>query len=210
METLWLRFPRPARIRAITGIIPEIIHIIIGVGKFLIQQKLKMFSVFVTNPTLIDRNLFSLWLDGRTIEDAVLFLISKQHINSSSVSSTNALRTRVISQFRNFELLENYLHQPRVLQTQTLFPLQPETCRFLVHSFYSFDERVVRELVGKKLNSRTRKDLSEVVEKTRIPIEACRRMFDNLKRIVKKCEDYDGELVKLIQLEFLLSFEQAG
>ena len=44
------------------------------------------------------------------------------------------------------------------------------TCRY-----YQFDKEVVRELLGKKLTGRLRKDLDDVSEKTNIPLKSCRR-----------------------------------
>jgi len=48
-------------------------------------------------------------------------------------------------------------------------------CQFDPIRYYSFDESVVREILGKKLNSRTRKDLDEVHEKTGVKLTSCRR-----------------------------------
>jgi endonuclease IV len=63
---------------------------------------------------------------------------------------------------------------------------------------------VVRELLGKQLNSRLRKDMDDVSEKTRVSLGSCRRQFDNLKRIFKKVEDMEGSLYDNIQVKFLL------
>ena len=41
--------------------------------------------------------------------------------------------------------------------------------------YYQFDKEVVRELLGKKLTGRLRKDLDDVSEKTNIPLKSCRR-----------------------------------
>ena len=38
-----------------------------------------------------------------------------------------------------------------------------------------FDEAVVRELLGKKLSSRQRKDLDDIEEKSGVPLRSCRR-----------------------------------
>lgn len=45
----------------------------------------------------------------------------------------------------------------------------------MVEQYYQFDDDVVRELLGKKLNHRTRKDLDDVCEKTGISLGSCRR-----------------------------------
>ena len=41
--------------------------------------------------------------------------------------------------------------------------------------YYEFDAAVIRELLGKKLSSRNRKDLDDVSEKTKVPLKSCRR-----------------------------------
>ena len=58
---------------------------------------------------------------------------------------------------------------------------------FLRPLFYdpSLDPRVSRELIGKKLSSRFRRDLDELAEKTGVSLKSCRRQFDNVKRVFK-------------------------
>jgi len=46
---------------------------------------------------------------------------------------------------------------------------------FWVIRYYQFDKEVVRELLGKKLTGRLRKDLDDISEKTNIPLKSCRR-----------------------------------
>lgn len=43
--------------------------------------------------------------------------------------------------------------------------------------YYDFDDAVIRELLGKKLSSRHRKDLDEVSEKTRVQLKSCRYVY---------------------------------
>ena len=40
-----------------------------------------------------------------------------------------------------------------------------------------------REILGRKLNSKLRKDLDEVSEKTGIFVRACGRQFDNIEKV---------------------------
>ncbi|KNC96512.1 uncharacterized protein SPPG_08101 [Spizellomyces punctatus DAOM BR117] len=159
------------------------------------------FSVFVANTLVVDKSIWHVWLMGLSVEQATVY-VQKKHPNLSS--NIPALRSFITSQYRNFELLEHYLHRPKTLHTQLLFPMPSETKSYLIETYYSFDERVVREFLGKKFSSRVRKDLEDVCEKTRVPLGGCRRMFDNFKRIVKTVEDADSNMVLLIQKEFLL------
>ncbi|KAJ3127369.1 hypothetical protein HK098_006453 [Nowakowskiella sp. JEL0407] len=126
----------------------------------------------------------------------------------------SALKAFVITQYRNFELLEQDLFHPRVLlQANLIYPLSSRTRRYLINSYYSFDEKVMKELLGKKLNTRTKKELEDISEKTGVPLGGCRRMFENLKRIMKKVQDFDfvpGIFASSIFSEdFLLTKEQA-
>lgn len=80
----------------------------------------------------------------------------------------------------------------------------------LIEKYYSLDDIVCRELLGKKLSSKYRKDLDEISEKTSIKLKSCRRQFDNIKRIQKVIDDQPaGSLLKIIQREFLLSEDLA-
>lgn len=40
--------------------------------------------------------------------------------------------------------------------------------------YYEFDDIVIREIIGKKLSGRTRKDLDDVAEKTGVLLRSCR------------------------------------
>ena len=76
---------------------------------------------------------------------------------------------------------------------------------FLYIRYYEFDNVVVRELLGKKLTTRLRKDLDDISERTGIPLKSCKRQYDNIKNIFKAVEDLTGDLVNNIKTEFLLS-----
>jgi TolA-binding protein len=80
----------------------------------------------------------------------------------------------------------------------------------LIRSYYGYDEKVIRELLGKKLTQRVRKDLEEVSQKTKVHINGCRRMFDNLKRIQKRVEDLEGPITDVIIQNFLIPRELAS
>ena len=65
-----------------------------------------------------------------------------------------------------------------------------------------------REIVGKKLSSRLRKDLDEICEKPScksIKLRSARRQYDNVKRVFKTIEDMAGDYVTNIMAQFGLS-----
>lgn len=71
------------------------------------------------------------------------------------------------------------------------------------------DDSVAREILGKKLSSRYRKDLDEVADRTGIRLKSCRRQFDNVKRIFKCVEELPGSVTNNIKQHFLLPDELA-
>lgn len=71
------------------------------------------------------------------------------------------------------------------------------------------DDSVAREILGKKLTSRYRKDLDEVADRTGIRLKSCRRQFDNIKRIFKCVEELPGSVTNNIKQNFLLPDELA-
>lgn len=62
-----------------------------------------------------------------------------------------------------------------MLQLGCLQFTQQKSFRCLPSRYYEFDDSIVREILGKKLSSRHRKDLDEVSEKTNVPLKSCRR-----------------------------------
>jgi hypothetical protein len=48
-----------------------------------------------------------------------------------------------------------------------------------MRSYYRLDEPVVRELLGRKITSRLRRDLEQVATKHRIPLVSCRRQVSD-------------------------------
>ena len=55
----------------------------------------------------------------------------------------------------------------------------------ILYRYYQFDAPVIREVLGKKLTSRHRKDLDDVSEKTGIPLRSCRRQVHRISSYLK-------------------------
>lgn len=115
----------------------------------------------------------------------------------------------VLDHYRTYSLLERVLHTPSKLSEQPSFQLEPQSRSLLIEKYYSLDDSVARELFGKKFNSRNRKDLDEVAEKTGVRLKSCRRQFDNVKRIFKAVEEMPGNTATNIKQLFILSDELA-
>ncbi|KJE93598.1 fibroblast growth factor intracellular binding protein [Capsaspora owczarzaki ATCC 30864] len=161
-------------------------------------------DVLVSDPVLLNAGVFNLWLQGDTMDQA---LKSRYTLEISTQLTTAVIVSDTADQYQLFAILEHYLHNPRYLASQSIVPLAPSLQQTLLDRYYSFDDAVVRELLGKKLSARVRKDLDDVSEKADVSLQNCRRQFDNIKRISRAVEDADGGLEENIQANFLLSPE---
>ena len=79
----------------------------------------------------------------------------------------------------------------------------------MIEMYYTFDDTVVREFIGKKLSGKDRRDLDDVSEKTGLSLKSCKRQFDNVKRVLKVVDDFDGSLVDNVKHQFHLPDELA-
>ncbi|KAK3820300.1 MAG: acidic fibroblast growth factor binding protein [Benniella sp.] len=165
------------------------------------------WMVTTSSAIVLDESILQLWLLGHSVDQAAN--LRKPTVRASI--SMLVLKSYIMSQYRTYEMMHHYLHNPRYFAGQFMFPLSQSAKQHLIERYYSFDESVIREILGKKLNSRTRKDLDEVHEKTGVKLTSCRRQFDNLKRIMKRVEDAEGRtLIKDIEHQFLLPHQLAS
>lgn len=161
--------------------------------------------MFYMDPAFIDPQVYDLWLRGfseseatqrRECDDAVKKLCVSYAIISSDTQD----------QFRLFFLLERFLQSPPMLARQMLLHIPPHVQDMLIEKYYQFDKEVVRELLGKKLTGRLRKDLDDISEKTNVPLKSCRRQFDNMKNVLRSIEETEVVgLADTIKKLFLLS-----
>jgi len=165
-------------------------------------------DVFITNYTLVDPDIYQLWIEGHSASEAVSIL-NQRGLGQTTGASLDLIASDVLDHYRTYSLLEKLLSNPSKLQEQLAFQIEPHTKKLLIEKYYEFDDSVIRELLGKKLSSKHRKDLDEVSEKTSVPLKSCRRQFDNIKRIFKMVEEMPGSLVLNIQKQFHLSEELA-
>ncbi|KAI8907287.1 acidic fibroblast growth factor binding protein [Gorgonomyces haynaldii] len=167
------------------------------------------YTTVSSTKVTINRTLWNAWLSGLGTDNAVDYLLMHQKVQSREIPTKYHATLFVVSQYRQFEMLEQFLSFPKTLRSQLLFPLDKQEQEYLIESYYGYDEKVVRELLGKKLTQRVRKDLDDVALKSGVAIMGCRRIFDNIKRIIKRIEDIEGPLQELIARHFLISPELA-
>uniref|UniRef100_A0A8U7P8J4 FGF1 intracellular binding protein n=1 Tax=Corvus moneduloides TaxID=1196302 RepID=A0A8U7P8J4_CORMO len=160
-------------------------------------------DVFVGNTTLIDEEVYRLWLDGHSVAEAVARRL-RGGVLEREGTSVAVLQSDTRDHYRTFQMLERLLHAPPRLLQQLLFQIPPERQALLVQRYYAFDEALARELLGKKLSKGTKKELDEISARTGVGIRSCRRQFDNFKRVFKAVEELRGPLAENIQQLFLL------
>jgi len=165
-------------------------------------------DVFVGNHCVINNDIYELWLKGCTAFEAAR--VEQTKVNLKSLGATfEDLLSDVIDNYRLFAGLEEMLKSPPQLSHQLLYQFSPDTVKLLIQKYYSFDASVIREIFGRKLSSKSRKDLDDVSEETGVSLKSCRRQFDNVKRVFKTVEEMSGRLVDNIQTHFCLSKELA-
>ncbi|CAG0914895.1 unnamed protein product [Notodromas monacha] len=158
-------------------------------------------DVFVCNDTIIDEEIFQLWIDGHNVSAAAKLLGSD---STEGFPDAETILSDVEDHYRMFAILEPVLHSPRRLGDQLKFQIRLETQSYLLQKYYELDDVVIREIMGKKFSARIRKDLDDVSVKISIPLPSCRRQFDNVKLIYKTVEEMSGCVKDNIQREFLL------
>uniref|UniRef100_A0ABK9MI44 Acidic fibroblast growth factor intracellular-binding protein n=1 Tax=Glossina morsitans morsitans TaxID=37546 RepID=A0ABK9MI44_GLOMM len=165
-------------------------------------------DVFVTNYTIVDPEIYQLWIEGFSSTEAVCYLKQKGFGHLMGVH-IDLITSDVLDHYRTYSLIERLLHAPTKMLEQSCFQLELEAREMIIEKYYSIDDAVAREILGKKLTSRYRKDLDEVSEKTGVKLKSCRRQFDNVKRIFKAVEELPGNLTNNIKQIFSLPDELA-
>lgn len=159
------------------------------------------------------------------VTEAVCYLKQKGFGHLMGVH-IDLITSDVLDHYRTYSLIERLLHAPTKMLEQSCFQLELEAREMIIEKYtliyyklmiinstlfryYSIDDAVAREILGKKLTSRYRKDLDEVSEKTGVKLKSCRRQFDNVKRIFKAVEELPGNLTNNIKQIFSLPDELA-
>ncbi|XP_071800291.1 acidic fibroblast growth factor intracellular-binding protein-like [Asterias amurensis] len=165
-------------------------------------------NIFVGNTTFVDVEVYELWLEGYSSHDASSIRYQKLSPKMAGLKY-DLLKSDTTDNYRMFMGIEKHLRNPITLSHQPLFQISPDIQKMLIEKYYEIDSLVAREILGKKLSSKHRKDLDEIGEKTKVSLKSCRRQYDNFKRVFKAVEDMEGPMVKNIQTNFLLSEELA-
>jgi hypothetical protein len=162
-------------------------------------------DVFCENYTFIDWDALALWIEGRGVTEAVAILRERGALEEYPGVTQDLLVSEVNDHFRSFAMLDKLLLKAGNFKEQLVYQLDKETQQRLIESYYGLDDSFCREMVGRKLSSRLRKDLDEVAEKTGVLLNSCKRQFDNVKRVFKTVEDMPGSYVDNVARTFGVS-----
>ena len=171
-------------------------------------------NVCVLLPPVIDVQSFSLWLSGLSPQVAAERIIKidfGDQFQSVDSETAQLYKEETVDRFRTYALLESSLKTPRLLSrnrhipSSTFFEAQKID---LVSEYYSFDSRVFRHFLGRKLTNKFQKDLDDVRDEVGVPLRSVRRQFGNLRRIFDFYDDVGDSVMvttqTLLEIEFLL------
>ena len=126
------------------------------------------------DPQEFDFDSFQSWTRGLTIQETArrrcaAFLNSeiteRPAIGETEPETMPSLFFRdTADQWRAFEALEHFLQQPDLLRSQSTLCRLPSSYRAMIQEYYSLDAAVVREIMGRKITSKARKDLGETTD----------------------------------------------
>lgn len=165
-----------------------------------------IFDVCVTDPVSVNPEIFNLWLAGYNAVEAfsrhkemILELYRTKHYNLSQrqlYRLSSCIQRDVEDEYRTYGIIEPMLIDHEVLRNDLLMvQIGTELHGFLVEKYYEFDEVVYRHLIGKKLSSKDRKDLSVLEDEVGINLTSLHRQFDNFKRVKDFCIANDSSTV---------------
>ena len=97
------------------------------------------------------------------------------------IDDNQKLSSFELEQYRLFNYLEPMLHNPSYFIATDLLNITANAKIVIVQTYYQLTDTYVRELLGKKLTSRTKKEIEENVVNE--------KQFDNLKYITKRLEE---------------------
>lgn len=173
----------------------------------------ELIDVVICDPLEFDEIMFNCWLEGKKPEETVSIRIKYYKIYSEVADSDridahtiDLLKHEVIDHYRSYELLEHYICQPSLLSSQLMIPIPEVNIMWIVERYYSLDDSVVREMLGKRF-AKNRKDLDDISELTHLPLVRVTRQFDNLRRIYSALEDtrqFQCNFLSFLETNFVL------
>jgi hypothetical protein len=177
----------------------------------------------VTAPLDIDLEIFSFWVEGRSVEEAGMLRVeqAKKHGGGTYLGldfprakmnlltdQTDFLKYEVVDQYRAYQILDHYLSQPQLLRTQSVCIITSEVQNVLIEKYWHLDDIFVRELLNKRF-AKSRKDVEDICEVVGLNLRRCTRQLENIKQIFSYFEEAlpghsVGKIYPFISKQFLL------
>uniref|UniRef100_A0A8D0ITM4 FGF1 intracellular binding protein n=1 Tax=Sus scrofa TaxID=9823 RepID=A0A8D0ITM4_PIG len=96
-------------------------------------------DIFVGNTTLIDEDVYRLWLDGYSVNDAVALRVRSGILEQTGATAA-VLQSDTMDHYRTFHMLERLLHAPPKLLHQLIFQIPPSRQALLIESLTTSSE----------------------------------------------------------------------
>ena len=187
----------------------------------------------MTDEIVLDKLAFKEWVSGRTAADAArekekelaewLLTAQPPHRIENAFDpkwrmARNINMSECAEQFQFYEWITPFLNEPAQFQTQALFALQPSDVSYMLEAYYSYDQAVMRDLLGKTLTKAAFRDIQDQAELLQTKVHSVRRQFDNLKRILTRVEQeivsgkgtHPRTVLTMIMQDFRLPVELAS
>eukprot|EP01036_Dinobryon_divergens_P023233 gene23233-31559_t len=181
----------------------------------------------VASPLDFNMQLYTLWIAGKTEEEA---FFETRKLSSSvsvlqfpfigpsssrrlSIDTAELLRYEVMDQYRAFKLLEHFVSNPILLNSQSLCSISSELQSIVVEKYWSLDDKFVREILFNKRLNKSRKELEDIAEATSLNLRRVTRQYDNVKRILnafeEACTSQWMNIYSFVAKQFKLNYNQA-
>ncbi|CAL8078608.1 unnamed protein product [Calicophoron daubneyi] len=168
------------------------------------MQPFDVLDVTVTSPASIDMDMFDYWIQGLSISQACSLLSAMPSTEEFGMTN-HLLAIHVRDHFAQFTLLEaGFRHPETFLKACMYHQIPPFLRKQLIHKYYSLNEKLLRELVGRKLSNKTHRDLSDIAERCDLRLRSCKRQFGNILSVARRIEDLPGRLADNIRVHFAL------
>lgn len=106
-------------------------------------------DVFISNYTLVDRDIYQLWIEGFSSTEAILK--QKTIAQNSGAPLLELVASDVLDHYRTYSLIERLLHVPKKLSEQPQLQLENQSKQILIEKYFFFF--LVTFLNGDDLNN---------------------------------------------------------
>ena len=91
-------------------------------------------DVFVGNSTIVDSEIYQLWVDGNSAREAA-DILQQRGILQQCCANMDLLMSDVLDHYRTFHMLERLLHTPLKLTEEWTFQMELNTQKMLIEKY---------------------------------------------------------------------------